>query len=83
MLGRHKKLPMSRYEILSVAEAARELGRARWFVYGLMANHKIAFHMIGGRRAISRVNLDAYIERSRVPALGERKRKSQPAEASR
>jgi len=70
---------MSRYELLSVAEAAQELGRARWFIYGELARQRLAYHMIGGRKAISRADLDAYIQRGRVAALGEPKRKSQSA----
>ena len=68
---------MNRYGFLSVAQVAEELGRARWFVYKLLDDHKLAFHMIGGHRKISQADLDAYVERSRVAALGERKPKAQ------
>jgi excisionase family DNA binding protein len=70
---------MNRYGFLSVTQVAEELGRARWFVYKLLDERKLAFHMIGGHRVVSPPDLDAYIERCRVAALGEGKSKAQPA----
>jgi len=66
---------MSRYQLLSVAEAAEQLKRKRWFVYKLLDNHKLAYYEVGGRRAIRQSDLDDYVARTRVPALGEGKSK--------
>jgi excisionase family DNA binding protein len=71
-LGRHKKT-MSRYEILSIDEAAAELRRKRWFLYKLLEDRKLAFHVIGGRKMILRSDLDEFIARSRVAAIGEKR----------
>jgi excisionase family DNA binding protein len=67
---------MSRYEMFSVAQAATELGRKRWFIYQLLDEKKLAYYLIGGRRCISRRDLDEYVNRSRVAALGERKKEA-------
>ena len=73
---------MSRYELLSIAQGAEELGRARWFMYKLIKEKKIAVHKIGGGLAISRADLDEYVKRSRVAALGERKVRKHKEEVS-
>jgi excisionase family DNA binding protein len=49
---------MSLYQLLSVAEAAEELRRNRWFVYKELRRKRLAFHRIGGGIAISRQDLD-------------------------
>jgi excisionase family DNA binding protein len=64
---------MSRYQMLSVAEAAKELNRNRWFVYDEINRKRIAYYRIGGKIAISQRDLDDYVARSRVAALGEKK----------
>jgi excisionase family DNA binding protein len=73
---------MSRYELLSVAQGAKEIGRARWFMYKLIKEKKIAVYKIGGGLAISRVDLDEYVRRARIAPLGERKARKQTAEAA-
>ena len=64
-------MSQSRYQLLSVAEAAEQLGRARWFVYKLLDSRRLPYHLIGGRRCISQTDLDRYVSRGRVRALGE------------
>jgi excisionase family DNA binding protein len=66
---------MNRYELLSVAEAAAQIRRKRWFIYDEIKKRKLAHYVVGGRCCISQSDLDAYIARSRVPALGEPKSK--------
>jgi excisionase family DNA binding protein len=66
---------MSRYTLFSVAEAAQLLSRSRFFIYDEIARGKLACHRIGGKIAISQDDLDSYVSRSRVAALGERKTK--------
>jgi excisionase family DNA binding protein len=73
---------MSRYEMLSVAEAAKELRRNRWFIYDEITHKRIACYRIGGKIAISRRDLDDYIARARVAALGEKKTKVKPVEVT-
>jgi excisionase family DNA binding protein len=68
-------MPQSRYQLLSVSEAAEQLGRKRWFVYRLLEKRLLPHYLIGGRRVISQRDLDAYVERNRVAAVGEKKRK--------
>jgi len=72
---------MSRYQMLSVAEAAKELNRNRWFVYDEINRKRIAYYRIGGKIAVSQRDLDDYVARSRVAALGEKKIKVKPEEA--
>jgi excisionase family DNA binding protein len=71
---------MSRYQMLSVAEAAKELNRNRWFVYDEINRKRIAYYRIGGKIAVSQRDLDDYVARSRVAALGEKKIKVKPEE---
>jgi excisionase family DNA binding protein len=68
-------MPSSRYQLLSVAEAAEMLRRKRWFIYGEIEKRRLPFHRIGGQICIRQRDLDDYVERSRQPALGERKKK--------
>jgi len=70
---------MSRYQLLSVAQAAVQLERKRWFVYKLLDQRKLAFYVVGGRRMISQRDLDDYVARTRVAALGEWKPNKYPA----
>jgi len=65
----------SRYQLLSVDQAAKQLGRARWFVYKLIDSRRLPYHLIGGRRCISQRDLDEYVTRSRVVGVGEKKTK--------
>ena len=71
---------MSKYELLSVAKAAEEMGRARWFVYKLIKEKRIGFYRLGGGLAVSRADLDEYVKRARVAPLGERKVRKQTDE---
>jgi excisionase family DNA binding protein len=68
-------MPKSRYQFLTVSETAEALGRRRWFVYKELEAKRLAFYLIGGRRMISQGDLDDYVQRSRVAALGEKKKK--------
>ena len=63
----------SRYSLLSVLEASEQLGRKRWFVYDEISRKRLPYYRIGGHIAISQRDLDDYVERSRVPALGEKR----------
>jgi excisionase family DNA binding protein len=67
-----------RYSLLSVIQAAEQLGRKRWFVYGEIYRKRLPYHRIGGGICISQHDLDEYVARSRVAALGERKTKVKP-----
>jgi excisionase family DNA binding protein len=77
----HSSTP-SRYALLSVAEAAGQVSRARWFMYGEIKKRKIPYHQIGGCICISQTDLDAYVARSRVPALGEKRSNSKSKEVA-
>jgi excisionase family DNA binding protein len=76
-------LLMSHYNLLSVAEVAERINRNRWFIYDEINRKRIAFYRIGGRIAISQRDLDDYVARARVAALGEKKTKIKPVEAGR
>ena len=73
----------SRYQLLSVDQAAKQLCRARWFVYKELDKKRLAFYLIGGRRMISQRDLDEYVARGRVRALGEKKTKISMQEMTR
>lgn len=73
---------MSRYQLLSVAEVAEQLGRKRWFVYKLIDARRLPHYLIGGRRCVSQTDLDAYVARARVAAFGEKKTKTKPVEVA-
>lgn len=66
------------YELLSVIEAAARLGRKRWWIYVQIKKRKLPYYQIGGGIKISQRDLDDYVARSRVPALGERKKRKEP-----
>ena len=68
----------SRYQLLSVAHAAEQLGRQRWFVYQEIYRRRLPYYRIGGGICISQRDLDDYVARSRVAALGEKKTKIKP-----
>jgi len=74
-------MPSPRYELLSVIQAAEQLGRKRWFVYRLIYRKHLPYHRIGGGICVSQRDLDDYVARSRVAALGEKKIKVKPEEA--
>jgi excisionase family DNA binding protein len=59
--------------LLSVKEVAQQLGRPPWFVYSEIGRQRMAHHKIGGGLLVSRADLDAYVERNRQPARGEKK----------
>jgi hypothetical protein len=58
----------------------KELNRNRWFVYDEINRKRIAYYRIGGKIAVSQRDLDDYVARSRVAALGEKKIKVKPEE---
>jgi len=76
-------MSQSRYQLLSIGEAAKQLDRARWFIYKEMDAKRLAFYLIGKRRMIAQRDLDCYVERSRVRALGEKKTKIPVQEMAR
>jgi len=61
------------YSLLSVMQAAEHLGLTAWYVYQKIYSRQIAFHKIGGRIFIAQTDLDDYVARGRVAALGEKK----------
>jgi excisionase family DNA binding protein len=67
--------PNNRYSLLSVAQAAEQLGLTSWYVYQKIYQRQIACHKIGGRVFIAQRDLDDYVARGLVAALGERKAK--------
>jgi excisionase family DNA binding protein len=71
-----------RYQLLSVAKAAELLGRKRWFIYDEINRKRIAYHRIGGQICISQRDLDDYVARARIAALGEKKTKIRPVEVA-
>jgi excisionase family DNA binding protein len=74
----------TRYQLLSVAEAAEQLNRKRWFIYGQIYSGKLPYHRIGGQLAVAQADLDNYVSKSRIAAKGERKtRKPAPMEAAK
>lgn len=58
-------------ELLTYQEAAAVLGTAPAFVEKLVAQRHIAHVKIGHYVRLRRCDLEAYVERSRVPAAGE------------
>jgi excisionase family DNA binding protein len=75
-------MSQTRYQFLSVVEAAEQLGRARWFIYRELDRKRLPYYLIGGRRCISQHDLDDYVARSRVAAMGEKRTKNKPVEAA-
>ena len=72
-------MPGARYQLLSVIQTAEQLNRTRWFIYDEIKKRHLPYHQIGGRICISQADLDAYVARSRVSALGEKKSKVKEA----
>ena len=56
----------------TVKEVAKELKRSDDFMYDEIRLNHIAYLKIGGRFYITQSDLDAYLERARVAAYGER-----------
>jgi len=56
-------------------QAAEHLGLTAWYVYQKIYSRQIACHRIGGRVFIAQRDLDDYVNRGRVAALGEKKTK--------
>ena len=67
------KMASPRYQLLSVIQAAEQLNRKRWFIYGEIYRKRLPYHRIGGQICISQRDLDDYVARARVAALGEKK----------
>jgi excisionase family DNA binding protein len=65
-----------RNQLLSVSQAAKELTHGPFWLYEQVRLKKIPYHRIGRRIFFSQDDLDAYIAKSRVAALGEKKAKS-------
>jgi excisionase family DNA binding protein len=77
-------MPNPRYQLLSVAQAAEQLNRRRWFIYDQITSGKLPYHKIGGRACISQADLDDFVARSRVAAKGEKRtRKPVPMEVAK
>lgn len=55
---------MTEPRLLSITEAAREIGRSRWFVDQLIADGLLVARRRGprGRRYVTRASLEAWIE---------------------
>jgi excisionase family DNA binding protein len=65
--------PNNRYSLLSVMQAAEQIGFTPWYVYQKIYSRQLACHRIGGRVFIAQRDLDDYVARSRVAALGEKR----------
>jgi excisionase family DNA binding protein len=63
----------TRYQLLSVIQAADQVNRTRYFIYDEIDKGRLACHRIGGRICIAQCDLDDYVSRSRIAALGEKK----------
>lgn len=61
----------SEHDLLSYLESAELLRTAPAFVERLVAERRIAHVKLGHYVRIRRCDLEAYVERSRVPAAGE------------
>jgi excisionase family DNA binding protein len=64
---------MSRYNFIYIPEICRQLDHGREFVENLFATKKLAYYQIGGRKCVLQEDIDAYVERERVAAAGEKK----------
>lgn len=60
------------YDLLTIPQSARILGRSYWFVLGLIEKRRISHHVVGPRKFIARKDLEAFIARTRVAARGEK-----------
>jgi excisionase family DNA binding protein len=63
------------YGLLSVAEAAQQLDRSRFFIYDEINRGRIAVYQLGDTYAIKQSDLDGYLESRRREALGTKSRK--------
>jgi excisionase family DNA binding protein len=60
------------YNLLTVPEAARQLGRARWWLYKRIKNKEIRICKIGDCIRIAQADLDDYIANARKLAAGDK-----------
>ena len=58
-------------ELMDLAEAATFLGISRDSMYTLKRFQRVAFHKVGRKLRFRRSDLEAYLERCRVPAVHE------------
>jgi excisionase family DNA binding protein len=63
-------------KLLTVNDVAEILKASRSFVYDLLANRKIAYFKVGGKRLVSEEDLHSYLDSQRVEPT-EKKRKVQ------
>lgn len=66
---------MARYNLLSVAEVAKQLQKGKWFVYQQIRDGKLAHYMIGKQARVSQEDLDLYVARARNAAKGDAPRR--------
>jgi excisionase family DNA binding protein len=59
-------------DILTIAETATEIRSSTDFVRDEIRKRRLASHRLGWKYFITREDLDAYLKRSRVAALGEK-----------
>jgi excisionase family DNA binding protein len=62
----------STLDILTIAEAATELRGSTDFVRDEIRRRRLAFFRLGWKYFITRRDLEAYLERSRTAAFGEK-----------
>jgi excisionase family DNA binding protein len=62
-------------KLFSVRETAKELGRSTDFVRDEINRKRLAHHRLGGRIFVSERDLEAYLNRNRIAALGEAPRR--------
>ena len=61
-------MPVTQTRLISVVEAAEIMGLSRSMVYELLAEGRLPSIRIGRTRRIDVADLDAFIDRHRVPA---------------
>ena len=71
LIIRSSSVPDSAPRCLGVREAAIYLGATIWAVRSLAWERKLPFIRLGQRLLFDRQDLDRYVARSKVPALGD------------
>jgi excisionase family DNA binding protein len=64
---------MLRHNFIYIPEMCAQLDRGREFVEKLFTHKKLAYYQIGGRKCVLQEDIDAYLERERVAAAGEKR----------
>ncbi len=62
-------------KLLTVNDVAEILKASRSFVYDLLANRKIAYFTVGGKRLVSEDDLLSYLDSQRVEPTEKKKKK--------